>query len=176
MTAIVGTAVKGSSVATRAASQEGRRFHAPFSLRCGALLIDYVLLISIVAMSTLVARMFGGGGRAAGGSAETAGIIISIVATVLNLGIAPGFTGRSAGKWATGLRIQRVNGEPIGFGRAFLRHFVGYPVSFLPLGLGFLLAALTARGRALHDIIAGTMVVREATLATTRPTRPRPGA
>ncbi len=168
MTVVEETTLERTNLRSRAASREGRRFHAPFSLRCGALLIDYVLLISIVALSTIFARMFGGGARSAGGSAETVGMIISIVAAVLNLGIAPGFTGRTAGKWATGLRIERVNGIDIGVGRALLRHFIGYPVSFLPLGIGFLLAALTPRGRALHDLIAGTIVVREATIASIR--------
>jgi uncharacterized RDD family membrane protein YckC len=42
-----------------------------------------------------------------------------------------------------------------------LRHFVGYPLSFLLLGIGFLMAAVTVRGRGLHDIIADTVVVRE---------------
>ncbi|HYN25462.1 MAG TPA: RDD family protein, partial [Pyrinomonadaceae bacterium] len=72
-----------------------------------------------------------------------------------------GFTGRTLGKWATGLRVQRTNGAEPGVGRAFLRHFVGYPLSFLTLGFGFLLAALSTRGRALHDFIADTIVVRE---------------
>jgi uncharacterized RDD family membrane protein YckC len=74
----------------------------------------------------------------------------------------PGFTGRTVGKWATGLRIERSDGAEIGIGRALIRHFIGYPVSFLPLGLGFLLGAFITRGRTLHDFIAGTVVVREA--------------
>ena len=160
--------LKRTKVSSRAALQKPRQFHAPFSLRCGALLIDYVLLISIVALSTIFARIFGGGARMAGGSAETIGLVICVVAALLNLVVAPGLTGRSAGKWATGLRIQRTNGEDIGIGRALLRHFVGYPVSFLPLGIGFLLAVLTPRGRALHDLIAGTIVVREAGIASAR--------
>jgi uncharacterized RDD family membrane protein YckC len=49
----------------------------------------------------------------------------------------------------------------LGIGRAFLRHFVGYPLSALPLGLGFIVAAFNTRGRGLHDLIAGTIVVRE---------------
>jgi uncharacterized RDD family membrane protein YckC len=42
-----------------------------------------------------------------------------------------------------------------------LRHFVGYPLSFLLFGIGFLMASFTVQGRGLHDIIAGTIVVRE---------------
>jgi uncharacterized RDD family membrane protein YckC len=80
---------------------------------------------------------------------------------VLNLGVLPGFTGRTVGKWATGLRILRTDGARPGVGHAFLRHFVGYPLSVLTLGVGFLIAALNTRGRALHDLIADTVVVRE---------------
>ena len=58
-------------------------------------------------------------------------------------------------------RLYINNWTNLGVGRALLRHFVGYPLSFIILGLGFLVATLTVRGRALHDIIAGTIVVRE---------------
>jgi len=137
------------------------RLRAPFSLRCGALLIDYIVLASVVVFGTLIARMLGGGARAAGSSAETVGILTAVVIAVLDLGILAGLTGRTLGKWATGLRIERLDGSKPGIGRALLRHFVGYPLSFLLLGLGFLVAAVTVRGRTLHDIIAGTVVVRE---------------
>ena len=137
------------------------RFRAPFSLRCGAILIDYIALVAIMALSTLVSRMLGGGARSWGGSAETAGIVLAIAVAALNLGVLPGLTGFTIGKWAAGLRIVKKNGVPIGIGRALLRHFVGYPLSFITLGIGFLIVAFTARGRGLHDLIAGTIVVRE---------------
>jgi uncharacterized RDD family membrane protein YckC len=134
---------------------------APFSLRCGAILIDYVILAAILAFSTLIARLLGGGARTAGTSSETAGLLIDIAVAILNLGVLAGLTGFTIGKWATGLRIER-NGAPPGIGRALLRHFVGYPLSFLTLGLGFAVAAINSQGRTLHDLIAGTRVVREA--------------
>jgi uncharacterized RDD family membrane protein YckC len=93
-------------------------------------------------------------------------MLIAVFAAALDLGILPGLTGRTVGKWATGLRIERVDGGQISIGGALLRHFVGYPVSFLPLGLGFIIAAFTTRGRGLHDFIAGTVVVREGASAT----------
>ena len=49
--------------------------------------------------------MLGGGARTAGSSAETVGILIAIAAAVLNLGVLAGLTGRTLGKWATGLRV-----------------------------------------------------------------------
>jgi uncharacterized RDD family membrane protein YckC len=143
------------------ASQSFARFRAPFALRCGAILIDYIMLVAILAFSTLVSRLLGGGARSAGNSSETVGILLAIVVAGLNLGVLPGLTGFTVGKWAAGLRILREDGREIGVGRAFLRHLVGYPLSFMTLGLGFLATAFTARGRGLHDLIAGTIVVRE---------------
>ena len=140
------------------------RLHVPFALRCGAFLIDYIVLISLVVLGTLFARMLGGGARAAGNSAETAAITLAIIVALLNLAVLPGLTGLTLGKWATGLRIERSDGGNIGIGRALLRHFIGYPLSFALLGLGFVLAAVTVHGRGLHDMIAGTIVVREGSI------------
>jgi uncharacterized RDD family membrane protein YckC len=108
--------------------------------------------------------MLGGGARAAGNSAETAGILLAILMAILNLGVIPGLSGFTLGKWATGLRIERNDGGELGIGRAFLRHFIGYPLSFALMGLGFLIAAVSVHGRGLHDIIAGTIVVREGSI------------
>jgi len=127
-------------------------------------LIDYIALSAIVVLGTLIARMLGGGARTAGNSAETLAFVIAILAALLNLGVLPGLTGLTLGKWATGLRIERNDGEEITIWRALLRHFVGYPLSFFLFGLGFLIATVTVRGRCLHDIIAGTIVVREGSM------------
>lgn len=140
------------------------RLHVPFSLRCGAFLIDYILLVSLVVLGTLFSRMLGGGARSAGTSAETAAVAVAIVVALLNFGLLPGLTGFTLGKWAAGLRIQRINSGNPGIGRALLRHFVGYPLSLVTLGLGFLMTAITVHGRGLHDMIAGTVVVREGSL------------
>jgi uncharacterized RDD family membrane protein YckC len=133
------------------------RAQVPFALRCGAFLIDYIVLVLLVVLGTLFARMLGGGARAAGNSAET----LAIVVALLNLGVLPGLTGMTLGKWATGLRIQRTETGNPGIGRALLRHFVGYPLSLATFGIGFLLVAVSVHGRGLHDMIAGTVVVRE---------------
>jgi uncharacterized RDD family membrane protein YckC len=52
-----------------------------------------------------------------------------------------------------------MDGRSISFGTVLLRHLVGYALSVLTLGLGFLLALIGSNGRALHDLIAGTIVV-----------------
>jgi uncharacterized RDD family membrane protein YckC len=135
------------------------RYRAPFSLRCGALLIDYIVVAGIIVFSTLIARLLGGGGRLAGGTAETVGWVVAIGVTLLNFVVLTGLRGQTLGKWATGLRIVRLDGQPMTFVSSLLRHVVGYPVSLITLGLGFLLAIFHAQGRALHDILAGTVVV-----------------
>jgi uncharacterized RDD family membrane protein YckC len=151
------------------------RFRAPFALRCGALLIDYILLALIMVFSTMIARVMGGGARMAGGTAEKVGILITLIVAVLDLVVMAGLTGRTVGKWTTGLRIERTDGTLPGIGRAALRHLVGYPLSLLPFGLGFLIVAVSPTGRALHDLIAGTMVVRRAVAPMVAPARkPRP--
>jgi uncharacterized RDD family membrane protein YckC len=137
------------------------RLRAPFILRCGAILIDYTLLISIVALITFLARLTGHGSRVVSDMVEVLGYVVVAVVAVTNLILLASWRGQTLGKWATGLRIERSNGKPLGLGRAFLRHVIGYPLSFLTLGFGFSLAALNTRGRTLHDLIAGTVVIRE---------------
>jgi uncharacterized RDD family membrane protein YckC len=157
---------EGFPVATLPGGRARRRVQvhttrAPFSLRCGALLIDYIVLMAIVAACTLFARMMGGGARSAGNSTETVGWVLVIVLALLNYIVLSGWRGQTIGKWTTGLRIERADGQPLSFGRACLRHLLGYPVSMILGGLGFLLATVTPRSRALHDYIAGTVVVRD---------------
>jgi uncharacterized RDD family membrane protein YckC len=150
------------------------RFRAPFALRCGALLIDYILLALILTFSIMVARLMGGGARMAGGNAEKIGILITLFVAVLDLGVVAGLRGKTVGKWTTGLRIERMHGGPPGILRALLRHFVGYPLSLLPFGLGFLIVTVMPTGRSLHDFIAGTVVVREYATPVVEARRPRP--
>jgi uncharacterized RDD family membrane protein YckC len=151
------------------------RFRAPFALRCGALLIDYILLALILTFSIMVARLMGGGARMAGGTAERVGILITLVVAVLDLGVLAGLTGKTIGKWTTGLSIERTDGRSPGIVRALVRHFIGYPLSLLPFGIGFLIVTVSPTGRALHDLIAGTIVVRPHVGPVVAPvTKPRP--
>jgi uncharacterized RDD family membrane protein YckC len=63
------------------------------------------------------------------------------------------------GKRLLGLRVTDFAGERISFGRATGRTFAKF-VSALPLEIGFMMAGWTERKQALHDMIAGTLVVR----------------
>ena len=64
------------------------------------------------------------------------------------------------GKKLVGIRVTDLNGQRITFGRAAGR-YLGKLVSAMILMIGFLMAAFTARKQALHDIMAGTLVVRD---------------
>jgi uncharacterized RDD family membrane protein YckC len=151
----------GRAKAAAAARARTRSVRAPFSLRCGALLIDYTLVVGLVAFSTLLARLFGEGARDTSDAALTFGYFAAAAVAALNFLVLPVFTGRTLGKWATGLRVELGDGDPLTFPRALVRHTVGYLLSLLTLGFGFLVAAFSRDGRALHDLVAGTIVVRE---------------
>ena len=64
------------------------------------------------------------------------------------------------GKRALSIAVTDGNGNRISFGRANGRFF-GKLVSYMiPFGIGFMLAGWTAKKQALHDMIAGTLVIR----------------
>jgi uncharacterized RDD family membrane protein YckC len=67
--------------------------------------------------------------------------------------------GATPGKMAVGIKVVMANGTPLEFGAACLR-YVGYIACVLTLGIGYLMIALTAEKRGLHDNIAGTVVIK----------------
>ncbi len=70
----------------------------------------------------------------------------------------------TVGKMALGLKVVDEHGERIGFGRATGRHF-GKLISSLIIAIGFLMAAWTRKRQCLHDILAGSLVVRNSASA-----------
>ncbi len=63
------------------------------------------------------------------------------------------------GKRAMGLRVTNLQGGRIGFGQATGRFFSKL-ISGMILCIGYIMAGFTERKQALHDMIAGTLVVR----------------
>jgi len=63
------------------------------------------------------------------------------------------------GKQVMGLRVTDLTGQRIGFGRASGRFF-GKIVSGMTFYVGFIMAGFTERKQALHDMMAGTLVVK----------------
>ena len=70
--------------------------------------------------------------------------------------------GRSLGKLACGLRVVRDDGGPIRFRHALVRGAMGVVEILMTFGVIACIASLvSARGRRLGDVFAGTLVVRE---------------
>lgn len=70
--------------------------------------------------------------------------------------------GRSLGKLACGLRVVRDDGGPIRFRHALVRGLIGVIEILMTFGVVAVVASLvSARGRRLGDVFAGTLVVRE---------------
>jgi uncharacterized RDD family membrane protein YckC len=63
------------------------------------------------------------------------------------------------GKKICGLRVTDLNGERLSFGRATGRFFARI-VSGIPCMIGYLFPFFTEKKQALHDMIAGTLVIR----------------
>jgi uncharacterized RDD family membrane protein YckC len=66
----------------------------------------------------------------------------------------------TVGKRAVNLYVTDLNGQPISFMNATGRHFAKIITGLIPLFLGYIMAAFTERKQALHDMIAGTLVLR----------------
>ena len=64
------------------------------------------------------------------------------------------------GKMALGLKVTDMNGQPLDFPKALLRN-LGKIISGMLLLIGYILAGITEKKQALHDIIAGALVVRK---------------
>jgi uncharacterized RDD family membrane protein YckC len=63
------------------------------------------------------------------------------------------------GKYFMGLKVTGLAGEPVAFGQATGRYFAKF-ISTFPLFAGFCIAPFTRRRQALHDMVAGTLVIR----------------
>lgn len=74
------------------------------------------------------------------------------------------------GKRAAGIKVTSLSGDRISFARASLR-FLGNLIEVFTFGIGLLMAAVTRRRQALHDMVGSTLV----TSATTTPDDVRRG-
>lgn len=133
------------------------RLKAPFFLRVAAFCIDYMLLIGLPIAWLVATKFFG--------EAGSHGIsnfiwVIGAILVVVNLVLFPLLRGQTIGKMITGLTIVNSDGTDVGLGGILRRNVIGYLVTIATLGLGFLLAGVNPSGRALHDILGGTIVVR----------------
>jgi uncharacterized RDD family membrane protein YckC len=131
--------------------------YAGFWRRVAAVLIDG-LILSVV---TVPAGLSMGDGDPTGPGALSPGLVtLSTVVQWLYYALLESSSKQATvGKMALGIRVTDLDGGRISFGRATGRYF-GKILSGLILGIGFLMAAFTERKQALHDLLAGTLVVR----------------
>ncbi|MDA5147615.1 RDD family protein [Streptomyces sp. AD681] len=129
--------------------------------RALAVLLDLVVAVAVYVAVTiaLVAST-----SSLDGAAQTALTIATFVLVLVGGPIAVETLshGRSLGKMACGLRVVRDDGGPIRFRHALVRGLIGVIEILMTFGVIACIASLvSARGRRLGDVFAGTLVVRE---------------
>ncbi|MFJ8364124.1 RDD family protein [Streptomyces sp. NPDC093984] len=135
----------------------------PAKLPSRALAVLLDLVVAVVAYVLVVIALV----ASTSGLDEAAQTAVSIAAFVLVLVGGPIAVetlshGRSLGKLACGLRVVRDDGGPIRFRHALARGAVGVVEILMTFGVVACIASLvSARGRRLGDVFAGTLVVRE---------------
>ena len=119
--------------------------------RLGGWLIELVVVAVLLAFGLIL-----------GGSSYFAGFVIAMTAIWLYFA---GF--ESSRLQATlsgrilGLRVTDLNGEPVSFNRATVRHFAMYFSAVTPFAIGYLMAFWTKRRQTLHDYVSSTLVLKK---------------
>jgi uncharacterized RDD family membrane protein YckC len=146
-----------SEVNTEAPSPGG------FLRRLVAIFIDGLILHALtwpLLRSVNAALVFAAGEQADLVSGAIGFVVVNSV-TFLYFGWFYSQKGASPGKIVLGLQvIDFQKGTHLGYIRAYFRETVGKFISGVPLGLGFLLAAVRSDHRALHDLIFDSQVVK----------------
>lgn len=162
----------------------GATIHAGFWQRCAALGID-ALLIGVVMVALQFAFAAGTLGAGLAGHDIQGGVLALLSMLALIMTIA--FVGQwlyfalfessawqaTPGKRAMGLKVVGETGQRIGFGRATGRYFAKI-LSGMIFNIGYIMAGLTERKQALHDYLAGTLVVFRAVEPGSPPPAQRP--
>ncbi len=65
------------------------------------------------------------------------------------------------GKSVMALRVANLEGQRISFGHATGRFFAKMISGMIPFAIGYIMAGFTEKKQALHDFIAGTLVLRK---------------
>lgn len=139
-----------------------RVVYAAFGTRFVAALLDGIITM----VGSFIVGFVFGAVMAAGGTAdlqalELMGNLLGMVIAWLYSAVMESSPAQATlGKMAMGIKVTDLDGGPISFGRATGRHF-GKIISGLLLLIGYIMAAFTERKQALHDIMAGCLVVRK---------------
>lgn len=134
---------------------------APVTLRMLSGGLDALVYLTFALSS--IAIVMNTIGAQVDGAAQAA---LSIGLLVVCLAIIPATVetlsrGSSVGRVAVGLRIVRDDGGPISFRHAFIRAFTSIPEIYMTVGVIAVTAStLSARGKRLGDMLAGTYSMR----------------
>jgi uncharacterized RDD family membrane protein YckC len=142
-------------MATRHSGTSGDPVNAGFWRRCAARLMDSLIVGAISALLTAFLRLAFGANVALSWVGDLEGFAIGWLYVTLQESSTAQAT---LGKRLMGLKVTDEHGERIGFGRATFRFFAQI-LSVAIACVGFMMAGWTARKQALHDILAGTLVV-----------------
>jgi len=138
-----------------------------FWIRFSAFIIDNIvlyILAFILSVVGIIALGLGSSGLEELGEEEIYSLILPLyifntILTIAYYTYFHGSTGQTPGKMLCKLKVVRVNGGLLGYGKAFLR-WVGYVLSGFIFCLGFLWAGWDKNKQAWHDKIVGTYVIR----------------
>ena len=141
--------------------------YATFWHRFAAALIDGLLLLVIYCPLALVLGVVGAVAEQSGEGAQVASVAGQVLFQLFTLVTGWLYSAllessswqATVGKKVLGIRVTDLEGRRIGFGRATGRHF-GKIISQMICFIGFIMAAFTERRQALHDMIAGTLVLQ----------------
>jgi uncharacterized RDD family membrane protein YckC len=137
--------------------------YAGFWIRSVALLLDWLILTipQFLYIVLIGAAMMAFEGNESLEHAIAIGGYISLIVLIALFcaGMESSRLQGTPGKLVLGLQVTDVNGRRISFGRALGRHCAKI-LSSTPLAFGFFMAGFTARKQALHDLIAGTFVLK----------------
>ena len=133
-------------------------------IRLGAYVVDQIVLflIGFVILSLLIEAI--NPGVTSNDEKLTIlqqGIIYAVgfAVNVVYYTVSIGKWGRTIGKQVFGLQVLTSDSKKVGFLRAFIR-FLSYYVCFLTLFFGFFMIAWNKERRGLHDLLAGTIVIK----------------
>lgn len=156
----VGAVIPGIA-ATGGTAIGSTSIYGGFWLRVAAVIIDAVITGVAGFMIGAVVGLVGG---AAGlGTAELqifSQVLGILIGWLYNAILESSPLQGTLGKLVLGLKVTDLNGNRIGFGRATGRYFAKI-LSGCALLIGYIMVAFTARKQGLHDMIAGTLVVRK---------------
>lgn len=133
-----------------------------FWMRFVALIIDGIVTAAAVSMLLLIFTDISPATYYSYDETAVTNATAEFINWAFNIGYAPillGIWATTVGKRAFNMYVLKLDGSPVGFWRALGRE-IAKIVSFIPLGAGFWMVAFREDKRALHDLIAGTVVVQ----------------